>query len=98
VQSIYHGNNKRATINHEQDQKLGVTITNGCAKWTPDSIVDTLTNISLQVKPGKFCAVIGPVGSGKVSPRLEFFRLLDQSMIRRTRGHKTTEIMVGLQI
>jgi ABC-type lipoprotein export system ATPase subunit len=55
------------TIGCQHDQKLGVTITNGCAKWAPSSIVNTLTNISLQVKPGKFCAVIGPVGSGKVS-------------------------------
>ncbi|XP_021934289.1 multidrug resistance-associated protein 4-like isoform X2 [Zootermopsis nevadensis] len=67
MESVYHGNSKRASINHAQDQKLGVTIKNGCAKWTPNSIVDTLTNISLQVKPGKFCAVIGPVGSGKSS-------------------------------
>ncbi|PNF15051.1 hypothetical protein B7P43_G16818 [Cryptotermes secundus] len=66
MQSVYHGNNK-ATINHEQDQKLGVTITNGSAKWTSNSIVDTLTHINLWVKPGKLCAVIGPVGSGKSS-------------------------------
>jgi ATP-binding cassette subfamily C (CFTR/MRP) protein 4 len=82
MQSVYHGNSKNTTINHEQDQKLGVTITNGSAKWTPNSIVDTLTNISLRVKPGKLCAVIGPVGSGKVSSRLVFLRLLNQSIAK----------------
>lgn len=66
MQSVYHRNNK-ATINHEQDQKLGVTITNGSAKWTSNSIVNSLTHINLWVKPGKLCAVIGPVGSGKSS-------------------------------
>jgi ATP-binding cassette subfamily C (CFTR/MRP) protein 4 len=60
-------NNSRATNNSEQDQKYGVWVRNGSAKWTPNSIADTLTNISLCVKPGKLCAVIGPVGSGKVS-------------------------------
>lgn len=59
--------NKRTMKNDEQDQKYGVYIRNGSAKWTPDSIADTLANISLCVKPGKLCAVIGPVGSGKVS-------------------------------
>ena len=51
----------------EQDKKYGVYIRNGSAKWTPNTIADTLTNINLCVKPGKLCAVIGPVGSGKVS-------------------------------
>jgi ATP-binding cassette subfamily C (CFTR/MRP) protein 4 len=67
MQKVYYGNNKANNINHEQDQKLGVTITNGSAKWISDSTEDTLTHISLWVKPGKLCAVIGPVGSGKVS-------------------------------
>lgn len=26
----------------------------------------TLKNISVRIKPGKLCAIIGPVGSGKV--------------------------------
>lgn len=59
--------NNRTTKNGEQDQKYGVYIRNGSAKWTPNTIADTLTNINLCVKPGKLCAVIGPVGSGKSS-------------------------------
>ncbi|PSN41132.1 Multidrug resistance-associated protein 4 [Blattella germanica] len=56
-----------AIINSEQDQKLGINIHNGSAKWLPNYIADTLSSINLQVKPGKLCAVIGPVGSGKSS-------------------------------
>jgi ATP-binding cassette subfamily C (CFTR/MRP) protein 4 len=74
IQSIYYGNNK-ANMNHEQDQKLGVTIRDGSAKWTLNTIEDTLTHISLWVKPGKLCAVIGPVGCGKVSIVLMFLRI-----------------------
>ncbi|GFG28327.1 hypothetical protein Cfor_09080 [Coptotermes formosanus] len=59
--------NNRIMNNGEQDQKFGVCIRNGSAKWTPNSITDTLSHISLCVKPGKLCAVIGPVGSGKSS-------------------------------
>lgn len=59
--------NNRTMKNDKQDQKCGIYIRNGSAKWTPNSIADTLTNISLCVKPGKLCAVIGPVGSGKSS-------------------------------
>lgn len=59
--------NNRTTKNGEQDQKYGIYIRNGSAKWTPGSITDTIIKISLCVKPGKLCAVIGPVGSGKVS-------------------------------
>jgi ATP-binding cassette subfamily C (CFTR/MRP) protein 4 len=61
------GSNNRNTNNSEQDQKYGVYIRNGSAKWIPNSITDTLTHIRICVKPGKLCAVIGPVGSGKVS-------------------------------
>lgn len=35
------------------------------ASWV-DSQQSTLDDISLRVKPGQLCAIIGPVGSGKV--------------------------------
>lgn len=67
IQSDIITRSKKISINNEQDQKLGITIFNGSAKWTPHSISDTLNNINISVKPGKLCAVIGPVGSGKSS-------------------------------
>jgi ABC-type multidrug transport system fused ATPase/permease subunit len=44
----------------------GVTIVNASAKWSPDLARDSLSNITFHVPEGKLCAVIGPVGSGKV--------------------------------
>ncbi|KAB0798125.1 hypothetical protein PPYR_09118 [Photinus pyralis] len=37
------------------------------ASWTPNPIVDTLTNITLNIAPGTLCAVVGQVGAGKSS-------------------------------
>ncbi|XP_063236010.1 ATP-binding cassette sub-family C member 4-like isoform X2 [Bacillus rossius redtenbacheri] len=51
----------------EKTTQLGVTIINGSAKWKTTLEYDTLHNIFLNVKPGKLCAIIGPVGSGKSS-------------------------------
>ena len=36
------------------------------ARWGFTAAIDTLKSISLEVKMGQLCAVIGPVGSGKV--------------------------------
>ena len=48
--------------------KLAVEINNVTASW--DSKTDTLKNINLQVPKGKLCIIAGPVGSGKVSFKL----------------------------
>lgn len=45
----------------------GVKIKNVTAKWTEASIENTLTDVSVELRPGKILAVIGPVGSGKTS-------------------------------
>jgi ABC-type glutathione transport system ATPase component len=37
------------------------------AKWTNDLSENTLSGVSIDVRPGGFVAVIGPVGSGKVN-------------------------------
>lgn len=37
------------------------------ANWNEDDTVDTLRNISLEVKEKQLFAVIGPVGCGKVT-------------------------------
>ena len=70
IESDYHQIHKKSAIINNEEQKpekLGINMLNASAKWTPNSITDTLFNIKLQVKPGKLCAVIGPVGAGKVS-------------------------------
>lgn len=53
------------------DGKSGVKSSNAIeikdvtASWDIDEGV-TLNNISLAIKPGQLCAIIGPVGAGKV--------------------------------
>ncbi|KAK9870716.1 hypothetical protein WA026_008287 [Henosepilachna vigintioctopunctata] len=37
------------------------------ASWTPNPIVDTLINVSFELKPGSLCCVVGSVGAGKSS-------------------------------
>ncbi|XP_046989445.1 ATP-binding cassette sub-family C member 4-like isoform X1 [Schistocerca americana] len=50
-----------------KETKTGVQMKKCSAKWSPSSITETLTNISMEVLPGNLCAVIGPVGAGKSS-------------------------------
>lgn len=39
---------------------------NVTAAWDEESTQKTLHGVDLKVKPGQLCAVIGPVGAGKV--------------------------------
>lgn len=45
----------------------GIYIRDVSAKWTSDSYENTLSDLNIEVKPGRLVAVIGPVGSGKSS-------------------------------
>lgn len=45
----------------------GIELTNLSAKWDSNAEEDTLKNISMSVESGKLCAIMGAVGSGKVT-------------------------------
>lgn len=44
-----------------------VQLVNVTASWTQHSIVPTLMNIDVKIKPGMLCCVVGHVGAGKSS-------------------------------
>ncbi|XP_060519010.1 probable multidrug resistance-associated protein lethal(2)03659 isoform X2 [Cylas formicarius] len=50
-----------------RSHELGISLKNATARWSESSLDNTLTNITLQVTPGRLLAVIGPVGAGKSS-------------------------------
>ncbi|KPJ13631.1 putative multidrug resistance-associated protein lethal(2)03659 [Papilio machaon] len=50
----------------EEDAR-GVRLKHATAKWITSHAENTLTDMSLTIKPGKLIAVIGPVGAGKSS-------------------------------
>nr|UTK61406.1 ABCC4 [Hyphantria cunea] len=50
----------------EEDSR-GVRLKHATAKWIASHQENTLTDLSLTIKPGKIIAVIGPVGAGKSS-------------------------------
>lgn len=49
----------------EQTGDKAIVVKNVRADWVPETSL--LKNFSLEVKPGKLCAIVGPVGSGKSS-------------------------------
>jgi ABC-type protease/lipase transport system fused ATPase/permease subunit len=72
-------NNTSTTTNGQNHPKHNVAVdtcvnvVNASAKWSPGLEKDTLSNITFRVPQGKLCAVIGTVGSGKVSIRLLYY-------------------------
>lgn len=52
-----------------------VEISDVSASWDENSNDSTLQEINLNIKPGQLCAVIGPVGAGKVLISIEQNRL-----------------------
>ncbi|XP_021928195.1 LOW QUALITY PROTEIN: probable multidrug resistance-associated protein lethal(2)03659 [Zootermopsis nevadensis] len=63
--SVYAEEN--STDSGDTPDKKGLKVTNVMARWTEDLPENTLTDVSLEVRPGGLVAVIGPVGSGKTS-------------------------------
>ena len=54
---------------HSEPDQCGVEFTGVSVKWpaAEDQVEDTLIDISFGVSPGQVLAVVGHVGSGKVS-------------------------------
>ncbi|XP_059049399.1 ATP-binding cassette subfamily C member 4-like [Achroia grisella] len=52
---------------HLDQDSRGVRLKHATAKWIVAHPENTLTDLSLTIKPGKLIAVIGPVGAGKSS-------------------------------
>lgn len=48
-------------------EKDNIDIKNASASWVPNSIANTLYNVNAHIQAGTLCALIGPVGSGKVN-------------------------------
>lgn len=46
---------------------IAVELRDVSASWTGDPNMLALKNISMRLRKGKLCAIIGPVGAGKVS-------------------------------
>lgn len=58
-----------AAVKHHITSEFAVEISGATASWTADTPQNeaTLKNLSMRLRRGKLCAIIGPVGSGKVS-------------------------------
>ena len=66
LSDISHG-----CLNHQPEVPIGsvpqITMSSVHARWNDEESVDTLKDISLEIKGKQLFAVIGPVGCGKVS-------------------------------
>lgn len=69
------------------NNKGGIIIKQVTASWQKDSISNTLHDINLNIKQGRLCALVGPVGSGKSS--------ILQLILGELRGNNGGGINVG---
>jgi ABC-type glutathione transport system ATPase component len=73
----------------------GVTIADVSAKWSPELQRDNLSNITIRVPEGKLCAVIGPVGSGKVRMSSDWTSLIGPPLW--SSGHRQGKDVIGVE-
>lgn len=58
---------KRQCSNMSRNVKgIAIEFNNVSACWKENSNIETLSQINLRIKSGELCAVVGPVGGGKV--------------------------------
>lgn len=62
----FHLLTKYEHFTHE-GKKPGIIVKNACAKWSPDSLDNSLNSLDLEVIPGQLTVIVGTVGSGKSS-------------------------------
>ncbi|KAL3283197.1 hypothetical protein HHI36_006347 [Cryptolaemus montrouzieri] len=70
IQQFLMESEKEEERKEKYDTKINlglVELKNVHASWIPNPIVDTLIDVSLELKPGSFCCIVGNVGSGKSS-------------------------------
>lgn len=53
--------------NVEESVGVSVILERASANWVPAQLPPTLCNVSMEVRSGELCALVGPVGSGKSS-------------------------------
>lgn len=54
------------SVKKSSDPEIEIELNQVFAKWNENEVYDTLSDISFRVKKNQLCALIGPVGSGKV--------------------------------
>ena len=57
---------KTLTGSDLKKEGVGIVMNGASAKWDPEQMEHTLSDISLKITPGSLVAVVGPVGAGKV--------------------------------
>lgn len=67
MQTVADGGKKARSKDSSPAEASSLIVNNITAKWNQDMVKPTLKDISTKLKPGDLLAVIGPVGSGKVS-------------------------------
>ncbi|RLU20387.1 hypothetical protein DMN91_006996 [Ooceraea biroi] len=63
----YIARNESAELTQSQENPVCVDLRRVSANWINGQLPPTLCNISMTIKPGNLCALVGPVGSGKSS-------------------------------
>lgn len=57
---------QKSSNEHKNEREVAVEINEVSASWE-DSSLETLNEIDIKIQSGKLCAIVGPVGGGKVS-------------------------------